>query len=126
MTNVVDFSAARRKKYIQGNVDEVRAAVRAELTHTEQADGELAIQSTMLKDLDALADDMLIRKLALIHAKEAAFRGWSAQESEMAAEMEAAAYLAYRAGVPEESIYDLNYEALSDALGSAIRKVQSA
>jgi len=127
MNNVVDFSAARRKKYISHNVEEVREAVKNAINPAElDSDGEEAVQAVMLKDLDALADDMLIRRLALVHAKESAHRGWSVQEAEMAAELEAAAYLTFRAGVPEEAIYDLNDEHLSDALTSAIRKVQSA
>lgn len=125
MNNVVDIASARRKRYISANVEDVRNDVKNALTSVELTEGEDAIHSVMLTDLDALADDMLIRKLALIHAKEAAARGWNAQESEMVAEMEAAAYLAYRAGVPEEAIYDLNSEALSDALSSAILKAQA-
>lgn len=127
MTNVVDISTARRKRYITANVEEVRTDVISALTSAELAEGgDDAIHSVILKDLDALADDMLIRKLALIHAKETAARNWNVQEAEMAAEMEAAAYLAYRAGVPEEAIYELNYEGLSDALSSAILKVNQA
>lgn len=126
MNSVTDISTARRKRFISNNVEEVRAEVQSILTTAELADGDVAVHSVMLADLDALTDDMLVRKLALIHKKEAARRQWTAEEEEMAAEMEAAAYLAFRAGVPEEAIYDLNDDALSDALGNAIRKVQSA
>ena len=127
MNNVVDISTARRKRYISNNVEEVRAEVMAILTNKELADGgETAIHSQIVTDLDALSDDMLIRKLALIHAKEAAFRHWTIQESDMVAEMETAVYLAFRAGVPEEAIYDLDDESLSNALNSAIRKVAQA
>lgn len=126
MNNVTDISTARRKRYITNNVEEVRAEVKTILTSSELQDGDVAIHSVMLKDLDALADDMLVRKLALIHRKEADRRQWSAEEEAMAAEMEAAVYLAYRAGVPEEAIYELNDESLSEALGSAIRKVAGA
>lgn len=125
-SNVTDINTARRKRYISNNVEEVREEVKNILTGAELADGDVAIQSVMLKDLDALADDMLVRKLALIHAKEAAIRNWTAEEAAIAAELEAAAYLAFRAGVPEEAIYELNSEPLSEALSSAIRKVQSA
>lgn len=125
-TNVVDISTARSKRYISNNVEEVRAEVTSILTGAELAEGDVAIQSVMLKDLDALVDDMQVRKLALIHRQEADRRQWAAQEQEMAAELEAAAYLAFSAGVPEDAIYELNSEPLSEALGSAIRKVQGA
>lgn len=127
MNNVTDISTARRKSYKTASIDSIKQEVKSTLSFEERVmNDEAASHSIILKDLDALAEDMLVRRLSLIHTKEAAARGWAIQEADMAAELEAAAFLAVQTGVPEEAIHELNYEPLSDALSSAQLKVQSA
>jgi hypothetical protein len=122
-TNVVDINSRRRGSYQTASIDQLQQDVKAELQAQNNADGPDAAHSIIVQDLHALADDMMIRKLALVHQQEADRRSWATQEQEMAAELEAAAFLAFRSGVPEEAIYDIDYTPLSDALTSAIRKV---
>jgi hypothetical protein len=123
MNNIVDINSRRRRSYQTASIDQLQQDVKAELQAQNNADGPDAAHSIILEDLHALADDMLIRRLALIHQQEADRRSWATQEEEMAAELEAAAFLAFRSGVPEEAIYDIDFTPLSDALTSAIRKV---
>jgi len=125
MTNVVSINTARKRRSTSYNqIKEVQSEVQqAILGQCSLSDANVAEHSIILNDLDSLADDMLIRKLALIHRQEADRRSWTLEEENMAAEMEAAAYLAFRAGVPEEAIYDLDHTPLSDALNRAIQKV---
>lgn len=122
---VVDINSRRRGSYRTASIDQLQQDVQQELAATGGA-GADAGHSIIVQDLHSLADDMMIRKLALVHQKEADQRRWAEQEAEMAAELEAAAFLAFRSGVPEEAIYDIDYAPLSDALGSAIQKAAQA
>lgn len=125
MTNVVPIGSNKRTRRTNTNVSELQHDISCAIIDPKYlTEPKVAEHSRMLEDLDSLADDMLIRKLALIHRQEADRRAWTVEEEAMAAEMEAAAYLAFRAGVPEEAIYDLDHEPLSKALSSAIRKVE--
>lgn len=127
MTNVVSIN--RRKTRAEREAASnavVFTQVRDILTTPPNHDSEMEEQSRLLHALDELSSDMLVRKLQLAHRREADIRSWTAEEEKIAAEMEAAVYLAYRRGVPEEAIYDLDDEALSDALQSAMRKVAGA
>jgi hypothetical protein len=124
--SVVDINSRRRGSYQTASVEQLQQDVKAELQAQNNTDGPDAGHSIIVQDLHALADDMMIRRLALIHKQEADRRSWATQEEEMAAELEAAAFLAFRSGVPEEAIYDIDFTPLSDALSSAIRKVASA
>lgn len=124
--SVVDISSRRRGSYQTAGIEELQQDVKAELQARNNTDGPDAGHSIILQDLHALADDMMVRRLALLHQQEADRRKWEAQEEEMAAELEAAAFLAFRSGVPEEAIYDIDFTPLSDALSSAIRKVAGA
>jgi hypothetical protein len=125
MTNVVSITTARKRRSTSyKEINDVQTEVQqAILGQRSLSDINVAEHSVILNDLDALADDMLIRKLALIHRQEADRRSWTLEEETMAAEMESAVYLAFRAGVPEEAIYDLDHTPLSDALNRAITKV---
>lgn len=126
-SNVVQFQRRQTRIEREATVGELFQEVKAILTAPRGSeDADLERQSHMLKELDELSSDMLVRKLALVHARQAAERAWTAEEEAIAAELEAAAYLAYRHGVPEEAIYDLNDESLSEALNSAMRKVANA
>jgi hypothetical protein len=123
-SNVVSISTGRTRRTATRNIKDVQTEVQqAILGQSSLSDTNVAEHSVILNDLDALADDMLIRKLALIHRQEADRRSWTLEEETMAAEMESAVYLAFRAGVPEEAIYDLDHTPLSDALNRAIAKV---
>jgi hypothetical protein len=125
MSNVVSINS-RRVKGEPRTATEMFQEVKDILTKEPSTEPPAETQSRLLGELDDLSSDILLRKLQLIHRKQAEYRKWTAQEEEMAAELEAAAYLAYRHGVPEEAIYDLNDEALSNALQSAMTKVASA
>lgn len=126
MNNVINVNFQRRKSYQSASIEELQRDVAEILTSRNNTDGEDAAHSLMIEDLHSLTDDHMLKKLKIIHEREAAERSWTVQEAEIAAEMEAAAFLAYRAGVPEEAIYDIDYTPLSDALNRAIAKVQSA
>ena len=125
MSNVVSINS-RRVKGEPRTATEMFQEVKDILTKEPSTEPPAETQSRLLGELDDLSSDILLRKLQLIHRKQAEYRKWTAEEEEMAAELEAAAYLAYRHGVPEEAIYDLNDEALSSALQSAMTKVASA
>ena len=125
MSNVVQINRRQsRAERQEASVGEVLREVKAILTGpTPSEDVDLERQSHLLKELDELSSDMLVRRLALVHKRQAAEREWTAEEESIAAELEAAVYLAYRHGVPEEAIYELNDESVSDALASAMAKV---
>lgn len=125
-SNVVDFNSRRRRTYQSASVEALQQEVKDTLLARNNTDGKDAEHSLILEDLHSLADDVLVRTLALVHAKEAARREWATVEEEIAAELEAAAFLAFRSGVPEEAIYDIDFTPLSDALSSAIQKAANA
>lgn len=126
MNNVTSLDNIRRKRDTNRKISKLEQDVAQAIVNPRYLQDDIVSEHTRLLDeLDALADEMLTRKLNLIHAKEAAMRAWELEEAQMVAEMESAAYRALRAGVPEEAIYDLDHEPLSDALNSAIRKVQA-
>lgn len=125
MTNVVNLDSKRNSATKKLSHDELERQMHSVLFGPDaDNDAESARHSNILDDLAALSSDQLVRKLQLIHRKEAARREWTAEEDAMAAEIEVAVYMAYTAGVPEEAIYDLDDKYLSDALSSAINKVQ--
>ena len=125
MGNVVSMTEGRTRRTTNRNIRNLQTEVAQSIMgQGSLSDANVAEHGRILEDLDQLADDMLIRKLALIHRQEADRRSWTLQEEEMAAEMEAAVYLAFRGGVPEEAIYELEHTPLSDALNEAIRKVE--
>lgn len=127
MNNVVDINSKRRRSYATASIEQIQQEVQNVLTGTANGpDAEVAGHALMVDDLHSLADDAMLRKLKIIHDREATARNWTAQEADIAAELEAAAFLAYRAGVPEEAIYDIDYSPLSDALNRAISKVATA
>jgi hypothetical protein len=126
-TNVVSIETrraqTRRRPSLTAIKDELTDFLTQPISQDESQD---AHHSEILRELDELSSDMLVRKLQIIHRKEAAIRGWTLEEQQIAAEIEAACYLAYRHGVPEEAIYDLNDEALSEGLQSAMNKLAGA
>lgn len=125
MNNVTSISTMRRRRTTSRNIQSLQNDVKNAILNPDALDsGTVASHSVMLNDLSELAADVFVRKLAIVHEKEAARRNWTAREEELAAELEAAAYLAFRSGVPEEAIYELDCSPLSDALNAAIRKVQ--
>lgn len=126
MPNVTSLDNIRQRRNIQRNIDELKRDVScATVNPLYLSEPKVSEHTVLLEELDALADSLLIRKLALIHRKEATMRAWAAEEEAMASEMESAVYSAFCSGVPEEAIYDLDSEPLAEALNRAIRKVEA-
>lgn len=92
-----------------------------EVRNAPQPTGE----DRMLEELEALSSEHMVKRLELAHKREAFERQMSAELAELQQEMEHAAYFAFMAGVPEEAIYGLDDENLSDALNNAIATVQA-
>lgn len=127
MTNVVSIAGRTRRNYDKTDSHKLYQEVKDILTGPDSAnETDMAIQSEQLRELEALSSNILYRRLKLRHRKEAAAREWATEEDSIAAEMEAAVYLAYAHGVPEEAIHDLNDEHLSNALQSAMTKAVTA
>lgn len=77
----------------------------------------------IIESLEEAAAEYRTKLLEVSHARERAEREFARQESELAEELEAVAYTAFMNGVPQEDIYALDDERLSDALSFAIQKV---
>lgn len=77
----------------------------------------------ILESLEEASAEFRTKTLALRHEKERAAREFARQEAEFDTQLEAAAYTAFMNGVPQEDIYALDDERLSDALSFAIQKV---
>jgi len=80
----------------------------------------------IIESLEEAGDEWRTTILALAHEQEKAQRTLRARIADADAELEAAVYTAFMNGVPEDTIYDINDERLSDALQSAMNKVQQA
>lgn len=78
----------------------------------------------MLEELDALSTEHLVKLLELAHRRAKAERDFAAEEQELKAELEHAAYFAFMAGVPEEAIAEID-DRTAEALSKAIITVQA-
>lgn len=78
----------------------------------------------MLEELDALSSEHLVKLLELAHRRAKSARDFAAEEQELKAELEHAAYFAFMAGVPQEAIAEID-DRTADALSRAILRVEA-
>lgn len=125
VTNLNEYKTQRAPRTL--NIGHLAQELRNDLRRpsvaraVQQPTGE----ERMLEELDALAAEHMVKHLELAHKREAFERQMDAERAELDREIEHAAYFAFMAGVPEEAIYSLNDERLSDALNNAIATVQA-
>lgn len=123
--NVVSITKNAGRKFTQiklgGLAEELKAELKKpEVCRAQHPSGE----ERMLEELNALSSEHMVKRLELAHKREAFERALAAEQAALDNELEHAAYFAFMAGVPEDAIYDINDERLSNALTEAISKVQ--
>jgi hypothetical protein len=124
VTSIAKYKASRSARNI--SVSALAQELRKELAKAETANApaDLPSHTMMLEELEGVSTEYLVKLHALAQKREKFERQIAAEEAELKAELEHAAYFAFMAGVPEEAIYEID-ERTADALGAAMKKVQA-
>jgi hypothetical protein len=123
VTNISQFKQARNARNISVSV--LAQELRKELAQaqTTNAPADLPGHDMMLEELEGVSTEHLVKLHMLALKRERFEREMAAEEAELKAELEHAAYFAYMAGVPEEAIAEID-DRTADALSNAQMKVQ--
>lgn len=118
----INKSRARRATII--SVGDLERQLRTDLRKPEVLNVTASGNSLLIEEVESLASEQCVKRLELAQRRERFEREMAAEEAELDAELEHAAYFAFMAGVPEAEIYELDSRT-ADALTNAIRKAQA-
>lgn len=125
MGTVTSISKNRVRRATRISLGDMAKELRNDLTKPEVRNAQPKDCNTLLiEEVEALASEHCVKRLELAQRRERFEREMKAEEAELDAELEHAAYHAFMLGVPEESIYELD-ERTADALSNAIKKAQA-
>jgi hypothetical protein len=124
VTSISQYKNRRTARTI--SLSALQQELRAELTKAEtlNAPADLPGHTMMLEELEGVSTEYLVKLHALAQKREKFERQIAAEEAELKAELEHAAYFAFMAGVPEEAIAEID-DRTAEALSSAMMKVQA-
>jgi hypothetical protein len=124
VTNISQYKQARTARTL--SVSALAQELRKELAKAEtlNAPADLPGHAMMLEELEGVSTEYLVKLHALAQKREKFERQIAAEEAELKAELEHAAYFAYMAGVPEDAIAEID-DRTAEALSAAMLKVQA-
>jgi hypothetical protein len=108
------------------SVSDLAQQLKKELAKAEtvNAPADLPAHAMMLEELELVSTDYLVKLHGLTQKREKFERELAAEEAELKAELEHAAYFAFMAGVPEDAIAEID-DRTAEALSAAMLKVQA-
>ena len=125
MSNVTSINKNRARNATRISVGALAEELRNDLRKPEvlNARHDTDIQR-VLDDLDGVSSEHLVKLLELSHKRERFEREMAAEQADLKAELEHAAFYALMAGAPEDSIAEID-DRTADALSNAMRTVQA-
>lgn len=124
MNTVTSIDQHRARRATRISVGDLERGLRTDLRKPEILNAAPEANSLLIQEVELLATDQCVKRLELAQRRERFEREMAAEEAELDAELEHAAYFAFMAGVPESALYELDSRT-ADALSSAIRKAQA-
>lgn len=124
MNAVTNINKHRARRATLISVGQLERELRTDLRKPEILDVTHNDNALLIEEVEALASEHCVKRLEMKHRREQFERDEAAEEAELNAELEHAAYHAFMAGVSEADIYSLDTRT-ADALTNAIRKVQA-
>jgi hypothetical protein len=124
VTSISEFKQNRTARNISVSV--LAQKLRKELAKAEtlNAPADLPGHTMMLEELEGISTEYLVKLHALAQKREKFERQIAAEEAELKAELEHAAYFAFMAGVPEDAIAEID-DRTAEALSAAMMKVEA-
>ena len=125
MSNVTEITKHRARRATQISVGTLERELRTDLTKPAVLNTAHTSSPQLLVDeVESLASEHCVKRLELRHRREQFERQMVAEEAELDAELEHAAYFAFMAGADETDIYNLDTRT-AEALTNAIAKAQA-
>ena len=126
MSNVIDINKNRARRATQISVGDLERELRTDMKKPEvlSAAPQQTSPALLIEEVESVASEHCVKRLEMKHRREQFERQMAAEEAELDAELEHAAYFAFMAGADESAIYELDTRT-ADALTNAIRKAQA-
>jgi hypothetical protein len=125
MSTVTNINKNRARRATQISVGTLERELRTDLTKPEVLNAAvLQSPQLLIEEVEAVASEHCVRRLEMQHRREQFERDMAAEEAELDAELEHAAYFAFMAGADETDIYNLDTRT-AEALTKAITKAQA-
>ena len=124
MSTVTSINKNRARRATQISVGDLERELRTDLTKPEVLNAVRQSPQLLIEEVEGVASEHCVRRLELAQRRERFEREMAAEEAELDAELEHAAYFAFMAGADEAEIYALDSRT-ADALTNAIRKAQA-
>ena len=125
MSNVTSINKNRARRATKISVGDLERELRTDLTKPEVLNAVVRQSPQLLiEEVEGVASEHCVRRLELAQRRERFEREMAAEEAELNAELEHAAYFAFMAGADEGELYALDSRT-ADALTNAIRKAQA-
>lgn len=124
MGTVTPIFRNKARNISQISMGTLERELRNDLTKPEVLNPQPDAVELLVDEVEALSTEHYVKRLELAHRRAQFERQLAAEEAELDAELEHAAYFAFMAGAPESDLYELD-TSVAEALTRAISKVQA-